>query len=145
MNAPDAMPGNAGGLEFEGPEFDGPEFEDDFDDEQTDVDDLAGNRVTDGGGGEGRDLDEFAGNRATGGMARAVLEHVARSIVDEPDAVVIDVSEGRGGIKLSLHVAPSDMGRVIGRRGRVAQAIRILVRAAAAREGTDAVVDIVDD
>jgi predicted RNA-binding protein YlqC (UPF0109 family) len=90
-------------------------------------------------------LEDGAGNRAPGGLARAVLEHIARSIVDEPDAVEIDVSEGRSGVRLSLRVAPSDMGRVIGRRGRVAQALRVLVRAAAAREGTDAVVDIVDD
>jgi len=84
-------------------------------------------------------------NRVSGGMAAAVLEHLARSIVDDPDSVVIDVSEGRSGIRISLHVAASDMGRVIGKRGRVAQAIRTLVRAAAAREGTEAAVDIVDD
>ncbi|MDA8291582.1 MAG: KH domain-containing protein [Actinomycetota bacterium] len=79
-----------------------------------------------------------------GGAARAVLEHVARSIVDEPDAVRVDVSGARSGVKLSLRVAPSDMGRVIGKRGRVAQALRVVVRAAAASEGSDASVDIVD-
>lgn len=142
MSTSDAVPGGGGGLEFEGPEFS--DEEDEFEDEESDVDDLAGNRASDVEE-EGRDLDEYAGNRATGGIARAVLEHVARSIVDEPEMVVIEVSESRGTIRLSLHVAPSDMGRVIGRRGRVAQAIRTLVRAAAAREGTDAVVDIVDD
>ncbi|HLI15627.1 MAG TPA: KH domain-containing protein [Acidimicrobiales bacterium] len=90
------------------------------------------------------ELDEDAGNRLAGGTARSVLEHVARSIVDEPDAVVVEVEEARGGLRLSLHVAPSDMGRIIGKRGRVAQAMRALVRAAASREGTDATVDIVD-
>jgi predicted RNA-binding protein YlqC (UPF0109 family) len=84
------------------------------------------------------------GNRAEGGAARAVLEHIARSIVDDPDSVVVEVSEARSGVKLSLHVAPGDMGRIIGRRGRVAQALRTVVRAAAASEGGDAVVDIVD-
>ena len=83
-------------------------------------------------------------NRLAGGTARAVLDHIARSLVEEPDAVQIEVAEGRSGLRLSLHVSPSDMGRVIGRRGRVAQAIRGLVRAAAARDGTDATVDIVD-
>jgi hypothetical protein len=83
-------------------------------------------------------------NRVSGGTARAVLEHVARSIVDEPDAVVVEVSEERSGLRLALHVSPGDMGRIIGRRGRVAQALRSLVRAAAARDGTDATVDIVD-
>ncbi len=85
-----------------------------------------------------------AGNALSGGAARAVLEHVARSIVDEPDAVAVEVSERRGRVDLSLHVAPSDMGRIIGKRGRVAQALRTVVRAAAASEGTDASVDIVD-
>lgn len=90
--------------------------------------------------------DDFAapGNRTEGGAARAVLEHIARSIVDEPDAVVVEVAPARSGVKLSLHVAPGDMGRIIGRRGRVAQALRTVVRAAAASEGGEAVVDIVD-
>jgi predicted RNA-binding protein YlqC (UPF0109 family) len=73
-----------------------------------------------------------------------VLEHIARSIVDDPDAVSVDVSPARVGVKLSLHVAPGDMGRIIGKRGRVAQAVRTLVRAAAVRQGSDASVDIVD-
>jgi hypothetical protein len=81
---------------------------------------------------------------ADGGSAQAVLEHIARSIVDEPQAVVVDASSQRGGLRLDLHVAPSDMGRIIGRRGRVAQALRSVVRAAAAKDGTDATVDIVD-
>ena len=76
--------------------------------------------------------------------ARGVLEYLAASLVDDPDAVEIDSSPSRNGTKLSLHVAPDDMGRVIGRRGRVAQAIRTVVRAAAAAEGRDVSVDIVD-
>ncbi|TML43051.1 MAG: KH domain-containing protein [Actinobacteria bacterium] len=77
-------------------------------------------------------------------MPRAVLDYVARQIVDDPEAVVVELEEGRRGVTLRLHVAPDDMGRVIGRRGRVAHAIRTVVRAAAAREGLDAQVDIVD-
>ena len=135
----DATPAGPGGAPFEQPTF----AEGDADDEHDlDLDDSAGNRASDAGA---HDLEDDLGNRAPGGTARAVLEHVARSIVDEPDAVEIDVSEGRSGVRLSLHVSPNDMGRVIGRRGRVAQAMRVLVRAAAAREGTDAIVDIVDD
>ena len=84
------------------------------------------------------------GNRIEGGAALAVLEYVARSIVDEPDAVVVQSERDRRGTTLRLHVAPDDMGKVIGRRGRVAQAIRTLVRATAAREGTEVNVDIVD-
>jgi predicted RNA-binding protein YlqC (UPF0109 family) len=88
--------------------------------------------------------DDVDGNQATGAVAQAVLEYLARSIVDDPDAVVVEAEEGRGSVSLRLHVAPDDMGRVIGRRGRVAQAIRTVVRAAGAREGVEADVDIVD-
>jgi predicted RNA-binding protein YlqC (UPF0109 family) len=83
-------------------------------------------------------------NLVEGGHARAVLEHVVRSLVDDPTAVVIDVEPGRSGLRMSVRVAPEDMGRVIGRRGRIAQAVRTLVRAAAVRDGTDASVDILD-
>jgi uncharacterized protein len=86
----------------------------------------------------------IASGPADGGIALSVLEHIARSIVDDPDAVVVDTSAQRGGVRLDLHVASTDMGRIIGRRGRVAQALRSVVRAAAAKDGTDATVDIVD-
>lgn len=90
-------------------------------------------------------VDDMAGNRVTAAMSREVLIHLAQSIVDDPEAVVVEVEEGRRGVELKLYVAPEDMGRVIGRRGRVAQAIRTVVRAAGAREGIDTTVDIVDD
>ena len=90
------------------------------------------------------DDDDDDGNRVVGAIPRAVLEYVARSIVDDPDSVEVEADEGANSVSLRLHVAPDDMGRVIGRRGRVAQAIRTLVRAAGAREGVDAQVDIVD-
>ncbi len=79
-----------------------------------------------------------------GGAASAVLEFVAKSIVDDPDSVRIETERDRRGVMLRLHVAPDDMGKVIGRRGRVAQAIRTLVRATAAKEGAEVNVDIVD-
>ncbi len=89
--------------------------------------------------------DATADQELHGGMARDVLEYLARSIVDDPDGVTIDVEEGRrGDVRLSLHVSAGDMGKVIGRRGRVAQAIRTVVRAAGAREGIEVGVDIVD-
>ena len=91
------------------------------------------------------ELDDDTGNRVVGAVARDVLEYMARQIVDEPDAVVIQVEEaGRNRVDLHLHVAPDDMGKVIGRRGRVAQAIRTVVRAAGSREGVETSVDIVD-
>ena len=90
------------------------------------------------------DEDDASGNRVPAGVATAVLDYVARAIVDDPESVVVEVEEGRHGVTLRLHVAPDDMGKVIGRRGRVAQAIRSLVRAAGARDGADVQVDIVD-
>lgn len=105
--------------------------------EDDDVDDFVDEDEDEGEGAEDP-------NRVDGGTAVAVLDHLARSIVEEPDAVVIETSASRGSTRLSLHVAPGDMGRVIGKRGRVAQAIRTVVRAAAARDGEDATVDIVD-
>lgn len=79
-----------------------------------------------------------------GGVAQAVLEYVARHIVDDQDAVRVEVEERRRGIELHLNVAPDDMGKVIGRRGRVAQALRTVVRAAGAREGREVNVAIED-
>jgi predicted RNA-binding protein YlqC (UPF0109 family) len=85
------------------------------------------------------------GNRLVGGTPRTVLEYLARNIVDEPDGVFVEMSERRGGeVELRLHVAPSDMGKVIGRRGRVAQALRQVVAAAGTKEGVRASLDIVD-
>lgn len=90
--------------------------------------------------------DEVAaeGNRLVGARPRAVLEYVTSAIVDHPDAVEIEMIEERRGILFELHVDPDDMGRVIGRKGRVANSIRTLVRAAAQSEGTSASVDIID-
>jgi predicted RNA-binding protein YlqC (UPF0109 family) len=105
----------------------------------TDIDD---DEVEDEVGGEGNTRD--GGGGAAGGAAGAVLDYVARSIVDDPDAVRIETEHDRRGLTLRLHVAPDDMGKVIGRRGRVAQSIRTLVRAAGAKEGAEVNVDIVD-
>jgi predicted RNA-binding protein YlqC (UPF0109 family) len=99
-----------------------------------DVDDMAGNRV-----------DDMAGNRVEGGSARAVLDYIARSLAGEPDAVVVETDQSSRGVRFRIHVAPGDMGRMIGRRGRVAQAIRTVVRVAGSREGVDTNVDFVDD
>ena len=84
------------------------------------------------------------GNRIVGGVPKGVLEYVARNIVDDPDGVFVETSERRGEVELRLHVSPSDMGKVIGRRGRVAQALRQVVAAAGTKEGVRASLDIVD-
>jgi len=89
--------------------------------------------------------DDMAGNRTESSTPLAVLTYIARSLADEPDAVAVESERRRGSVVLRVHVAPEDMGRVIGRRGRTAQAIRALVGAAGARDGTQVSVDIVDD
>lgn len=77
-------------------------------------------------------------------VATAVLTHVVRSIVDNPDAVKVEGSNARNRVRLEVQVGPGDLGRVIGRRGRTAQSIRSVVRAAATRDGVDVDVDFVD-
>ena len=83
-------------------------------------------------------------NRVPAPTATAVLTHVVRSIVDDATAVHVDAVEGRNRLKLEVKVGPGDLGRVIGRRGRTAQSIRTVVRAAASRDGVEVDVDFVD-
>ena len=85
-----------------------------------------------------------AGNSIPAPVATAVLEPVVRSIVDDPEAVRVEGAHGRHRVRLEVTVGPGDLGRVIGRRGRTAQSIRTLVRAAAARDGVEVDVDFVD-
>jgi hypothetical protein len=76
---------------------------------------------------------------------RELLEYLARAIVDEPDRVKVEqVEEDDGTIVLELSVADDDYGKVIGRGGRTAQALRAVVKAAAVRENRRVLVDIVD-
>lgn len=84
------------------------------------------------------------GNETATGTPVEVLTYLAESLANEPDAVVIQTEDRRGSTVLRLQVAPEDMGRVIGRRGRTAQAIRTLVGVAGARDGVQTTVDIVD-
>jgi uncharacterized protein len=64
-----------------------------------------------------------------------LVDYVARSLVDNPDSVTIDVQEGREGTVIELHVAEEDMGKVIGRNGSVVKALRTLLKVKAARDG----------
>jgi predicted RNA-binding protein YlqC (UPF0109 family) len=76
---------------------------------------------------------------------RELLEFLARSLVAEPDAVQVnEVEEIDGEVVLELEVAEDDLGRVIGRGGRVANALRSVMKAAATREEKRVVVDILD-
>jgi len=74
----------------------------------------------------------------------ALVTVVARALADEPDAVRVTVGERRGATHYELHVAPRDLGRVIGRQGRTAAALRLLLSAAAEAAGGKAQLDIRD-
>jgi uncharacterized protein len=74
-----------------------------------------------------------------------LLEYLARSLVDEPDEVEVEgFDEDDGTIVLELHVADDDTGKVIGRGGRTVAALRIVMKAAAARDGNRVLVEVVD-
>ena len=76
---------------------------------------------------------------------RELLEYLARLLVDEPDAVQVEqFEEGDGTVVLELAVAQGDYGRVIGRGGRTANALRTVIKAAAVKEQRRVLVDIVD-
>lgn len=78
-------------------------------------------------------------------MTVEVLEFIARNLVDHPDDVSVrEVTDDDGQTVLELRVHPEDMGKVIGKRGRTAKAIRTMVKAAATREGTSATVEIIE-
>ena len=68
---------------------------------------------------------------------------IARSLVDEPDAVSVTEETENGGTVITLQVAPDDMGNVIGKQGRIAKAIRTVVKAAATKAGAKVTVEIV--
>ena len=76
--------------------------------------------------------------------ATAVLTHIVRSIVDDADAVQVDTIDDGDRVRLDVRVGPGDLGRVIGRRGRTAQSIRTVVRAAATRDDVDVDVEFLD-
>ena len=75
---------------------------------------------------------------------KELVEFLARELVDDPDSVRVTETADSRGVLFTLNVAPDDMGKVIGRGGRTAKAIRTVVRAAATRQGVDVRVDIVD-
>jgi len=109
--------------DLDGDDFDDEELDDELEDDEDDADDV---------------------NRIPAATARAVLDYLVRALVDDPDSVEVDAVEGRRGVSLRVSVAPGDMGRVIGKRGRTANAVRAVTRAAAVRDGVEVDVDFVD-
>lgn len=74
---------------------------------------------------------------------RTLIEYIARSLVENPDQVRINQVEGEQSVIFELQVAPEDMGKIIGKQGRIANAMRVLLKAAAAKEGKRAVLEII--
>jgi len=109
------------------------EDDDDFEDDDFEEDD-------------GFDDDDVApeGNRIVGARARASVEHIARHLVDDPDGVIVDANERGDNVTLLVHASPRDLGRIIGKRGRVIQAMRQVARAAGATEDVRVTVDVAE-
>ena len=74
---------------------------------------------------------------------KELLRYICSYLVEDPDQVRIETLEGQRAVILQVYVAPDDMGKVIGRNGRVAKAIRELIRAQAMRENKTAIVEII--
>lgn len=72
-----------------------------------------------------------------------LVASIARSLVDDPSAVEVTEEQDAGGTVIKLKVASDDMGKVIGKQGRIAKAIRTVVKAAATKAGTKVIVEIV--
>ena len=77
-------------------------------------------------------------------MSVELLAYLARELVDDPAAVRVEEEVRDDALVLVLHVAPDDVGKVIGRQGRIARALRTLVRASSARDGRRVLVEIAD-
>jgi len=73
---------------------------------------------------------------------KELVENIAKAIVDQPDKVHINEVQGEKSVILEISVADDDMGKIIGRQGRIARAIRTVVKAAATKEGKKVIVDI---
>ncbi|KHO62571.1 RNA-binding protein (KH domain) [Thermoanaerobacter uzonensis DSM 18761] len=72
-----------------------------------------------------------------------LVKTIAKALVDNPDAVEVNEIEGQQSVIIELKVAPEDMGKIIGKQGRIAQAIRTLVKAAALKEKKRVIVEII--
>src|ERR1700687_892428 len=106
--------------------------DDDFDDDDEFDDDAEGDEI----GGDG--------NRVSGARAKTVIELVARQLVDDPDGVFVDTTERSDNVAILIHTSPGDLGRIIGKRGRVIQALRQVGRAAGATEGVRVTVEVAE-
>ncbi len=79
-----------------------------------------------------------------GFMEKELVEFMVKSLVDEPDEVMVNVVEGEKSVVLELHVSKDDIGKVIGKQGRIAKAIRTILSASATKDGRRASLEILD-
>ncbi len=77
-------------------------------------------------------------------MEKELVEFMVRNLVDQPDEVSVNVVEGSKSTILELRVSPDDVGKVIGKQGRIAKAIRTILSASATRDGKRATLEILD-
>lgn len=77
-------------------------------------------------------------------MEKELVEYIAGALVDEPDSVAVNVIEGEKSTILELRVAENDIGKVIGKHGRIAKSIRTILSAAATKSGKRVVLEILD-
>ncbi len=77
-------------------------------------------------------------------MEKELVSYMARALVDDPDGVEVNIIEGEKSTILELKVAPGDIGKVIGKHGRIAKAIRTILGAAATKTGKRVVLEILD-
>ncbi|MGQ0617509.1 MAG: KH domain-containing protein [Acidimicrobiia bacterium] len=109
-------------------------------DEEASDDEISDQDVSD----EATSDDEAGSEPVPGATARAVCEYLVKAVVEEPDRVQVSVHSRGRRTAFDVRVEPGDMGRVIGKRGRIAQAIRTVVRAAAVRDGVEVDVEFVE-
>jgi predicted RNA-binding protein YlqC (UPF0109 family) len=119
------------------------EDDDDFDDDDDDFEDDDDLESDDG---NDNDADEVGGegNRISGARAKTVIELVARQLVDDPDGVFVDATERSNNVAILIHTSPGDLGRIIGKRGRVIQALRQVGRAAGSADGVKVTVEVAE-
>ena len=106
-----------------------------------------GNRIDENSSDSGNFIEDEVGgpgNSIEGGTAKAVVDYVARSIVESPDAVDVTAMQRGEVVELLIAADSNDMGRLIGKRGRVIQAMRQLARAAGAADGVKTTVDVLE-
>ncbi len=77
-------------------------------------------------------------------MEKELVEYIAKSLVDQPDEVSVNMIEGEQSTILELKVASTDVGKVIGKQGRIANAVRIILSASAAKSGKHVQLEILD-